>query len=64
MRVQNQTHTNIKVPILLYRKEEIHSKIVNYLTEEIQSSKYKSRAVGVTSEVGLPADRSFSTDYA
>ena len=46
--------------ILLYRgKEEIHSETVNYLlTEVVQSNKYyKSRAVSVTSEVGLTTHR-------
>ena len=48
---------------LLYRgKEEIHSETVNCLsTEVIQSNKYyKSRAVGVTSEVGLTSDQDFA----
>ena len=48
----------VNVDILLYRgKEEIHSEIVNYLlTELVQSNKYKSHAVGVTSRVGLTTD--------
>ena len=45
--------------LLLYRaKEEIHGEIVNYLlTEVVQSNKFESCAVGVTSEVGLTTDR-------
>ena len=41
--------------MLYHGKEEIHGEIINYLlTEVVQSNKYyKSRAVGVISEVGL-----------
>ena len=49
------------IRVFLYRvKEEIHCEIeVNYLlTKVVQFNKYyKSRAVGVTSEVGLTTDR-------
>ena len=50
----------IYIYILLYcGKEEIHSEVKsNYLsTEVVQSNKYKSRAVGVTSKVGLTTDQ-------
>ena len=40
----------------------IHSEIVNYLSIDVVQSNtyYKSRAIGVTSEVGLTTDRDLS----